>query len=219
MKKIIFISALFFIFTLNSQNIGNALDGDEMRERMINVYYENQREKMIQTIEYESEIKIPAYANLDDIEYMYNTANELQIPIRIVFRLVRSESSFIDTITSCEGAKGYMQLVKSTDKLYSEKYCIDTLNLTENQENIFIGLNLLKDLYVIWTDKGKDKDYSWALALASYNAGISRVLEYDGIPPFPETLRYIDFILREHSNPEFLANNIKKYDDTCKGSS
>lgn len=43
----------------------------------------------------------------------------------------------------------------------------------------------------------RDRFGSWALALAAYNAGPLRVEEYGGIPPFPETQRYVAEILAD----------------------
>jgi soluble lytic murein transglycosylase-like protein len=95
----------------------------------------------------------------------------------------------------------------------------DTLNLDKNEEDIYIGLTYLRDLYDFWHQRGNSEKTSWKLSLASYNAGKGRVLQYKGIPPFTETQNFVAFISKVHSNPVFLANYTRKYDNAYKGNS
>jgi hypothetical protein len=231
MKKIILtIFFLFAIFTLNNVTLSRAESdkgndnynayNNEMLEKKIE---ELQREmyvtNLIQYIEFESEIIIPEYLDIKYVEYIYETANKLEIPTRMAFRLVYKESCFRDTVISKAGADGLMQLMPDTRDTYSKLLCVDTLNLDYNQKDIYIGLNYLKDLYSFWLDRGNQKTTSWRLSLASYNAGKGRVLQYKGIPPYKETQDFVAFILKKHSNPEFFANYIRKYDNALKTSS
>jgi soluble lytic murein transglycosylase-like protein len=126
------------------------------------------------------------------------------------------ESSFIDTVMSPVGAKGLMQLMPDTRKTYYELLRVDTLNLDKNQEDIYIGMNMLLDLQAYWTDRGNSEKYSWKLSLASYNAGKGRVLQYKGIPPYKETQDFVVFILKAHSNPVFYANILQKNENSLK---
>jgi soluble lytic murein transglycosylase-like protein len=200
MKKIlllliILVSTFFVNGTYTSAD--NSGNNNPMMERFKRQFY---LENMVKEIESESEVKIPDYVDMRYIEYMYDLGKKLEIPTRLTFRLVFKESSFIDTVKSHEGANGFMQLMPATEELYANALQIDTLHLDLNQRNIYIGLNMLKDLYNYWNcDKGKPESYAWKLSLASYNAGIGKVLKYNGIPPYQETLKYIEFILREHS--------------------
>lgn len=192
---IILVSTFFINGSYTSAD--NAGMNNPLIEKFKRQYY---LENMVKEIEAESELKIPNYVDMKYIEYMYDLGKKLEIPTRLTFRLVFKESSFIDTVKSCEGAEGFMQLMPETEELYANALRVDTLHLDVNQENIYIGLNMLKDLYNYWNnDKGKPESYAWKLSLASYNAGIGKVLKYNGIPPYKETLKYIEFILREHS--------------------
>ena len=162
---------------------------------------------LIQQIETESEVTIPDYVNIKYVEYMYDLSKKLNLPTRMVFRLVYKESAFIDTIVSRVGAKGFFQVMPKTHELYRKALQVDTLKLDNNEKNIYIGMNMLKNLYDYWISKGKPDSYSWKLSLACYNAGIGTVLFYKGIPPYKETISYIRFVLKEHSITTNLSTN------------
>ena len=156
-------------------------------------------ENLIPNIEIEAEIKIPDYVDIKYIEYMYKLAKQLNLSIRMVFRLVYFESSFIDTIVSPAGAYGFFQIMPETYNLYSKILNVDALHLDKNCKNIYVGMHYLKGLYDYWFEKGNPDTYSWKLSLASYNAGIGKVIKYNGIPPYRDTIKYINFIMKEHT--------------------
>ena len=193
----------------NSEKIVNILLEKE-RAKYINMYQEIYKKSVIQQIEFESEIIIPDYFDFKYIEYTYNVANQLGLTTRVAFRLMFRESSFINTIISPKGAKGLMQLMPDTRNLYYKALRVDTLHLDKNQEDIYIGMNYMKDLHAYWCKKGNSENYSWKLSLASYNAGTGSVLKYKGIPPYKETNEFILYILRSHSNPSFYSKLILK---------
>jgi soluble lytic murein transglycosylase-like protein len=62
---------------------------------------------------------------------------------------------------------------------------VDPMNPTEAVDG---AARLLKDLI--------DRFGQVDLALAAYNAGPGAVLRHDGIPPYPETQRYVPAVLR-----------------------
>ena len=208
MKKFI----LFLMFVLFWFFIGGSLGGDIENNAIKN--YELKRIKrefylkdLIKEIEAEAEVIIPDYVDIKYVEYMYDLSKKLELPTRMVFRLVYKESDFIDTIVSRKGAYGFMQVMPSTDKLYNKALQLDTLKLDNNEKNIYVGMHILKDMYDYWISKGKPDSYSWKLTLACYNAGIGTVLYYKGIPPYRETISYIRFVLKEHSITTDLSTN------------
>lgn len=226
MKKI-----LLFLFLLFSSFVFNNMTGsdtenrvnDEMNRILTEKIAELQKkmylQNLIQYIEFESEVIIPDYIDTKYIEYIYNVADTLKIPTRVAFRLVYRESSFIDTITSPMGAHGLTQLMPSTKQIYQSLLRTDTLKLDRDEEDIYIGLNYLKDLYSFWKERGNNDKISWKLSLASYNAGKGRVLYYRGIPPYQQTIDFVSFVYRTHSNPDFYASFIKKYEIKIKNRS
>jgi len=221
-KTMLFLILLFSSFVSNYTPVGNAensdADGKKMaqilidreKEEYIRMYNEIYQRSLIQQIEFESEVIIPKYFDFKYVEYTYNLSNQLQLSARMVFRLMFKESSFIDTVKSPVGANGLMQLMPETRQLYAENLRTDTLNLDKNQEDIYIGLNILKSQYEYWRGRGNSEKYSWKLSLATYNAGIVAVKKYKGIPPYKETNDFIVFILKSHSNPIFYANILKR---------
>lgn len=191
---------------------------EKEREEYINMYKEIYKRSLIQQIEFESELIIPDYIDFKYVEYTYELAGKYNLSARTAFRLMFKESSFIDTVKSTAGAEGLMQLMPNTRDKYYTELRVDTLNLDKNQEDIYIGMNYLIDLYKYWKERGNSEKYSWKLSLASYNAGIAKVIKYKGIPPYKETNDFIVFITKPHSNPAFYANILKreKYENVFK---
>lgn len=101
---------------------------------------------------------------------------------QILFRaLVEAESSYNPTAVSPKGAYGLGQLMPSTARALG----VDRRNPTQNLDGA--ARYLLAQLATF-----KDID----LALAAYNAGPHRVIQYSGVPPFTETRTYIARIHR-----------------------
>lgn len=212
MKKIVLTTVILIFSLFIGSPAGEAenTDNNGKSEFMLKIERQLYLANMIKEIEFESEVKIPGYVDIKYIEYMYDLSKKLDLSTRVVFRLVFKESSFIDTAYSDEGAEGFMQVMPKTREYYGEKLRVNTLGLDKNQENIYIGLNMLKDLYQYWNGKGNTEICSLQLTLASYNAGIGKVLKYKGVPPYEETLNYIKFILQQHSEPELYVTRVNK---------
>jgi soluble lytic murein transglycosylase-like protein len=196
MKKIILLLIILVSTFFINESYTSADMDMKNNPTMVRIKRQIYLENMVKEIELESDVKIPNYVDMKYIEYMYELSKKLEIPTRLTFRLVFKESSFIDTVKSTEGADGFFQVMPDSYKLFAKRLCVDTLNLDNNQKNIYVGMNMLKYWYCYWTDKGKPNMYSWKLTLACYNAGIVAVKFYDGIPPYDETINYIAFILK-----------------------
>lgn len=189
---------------------------EELRLKNITHKKEMYLKDIINYVEVESEIIIPDHFDTKYIEYIFNTASQLEIPIRVAFRLIYTESRFKDNLISPAGAEGLMQLMPETRSAYMKKLQLNTLNLDRNQEDIYIGLYYLNELHSFWMSRGNSYEYSWKLSLASYNAGKGKVLKYKGIPPYKETAAFVKFIFKSHSNPKLSTNYGKKYESLFK---
>ena len=99
----------------------------------------------------------------------------------IIRAVIRTESAFDAKAVSSAGAEGLMQLMPA---LAAELGVRDSF---DPRQNIMAGVRYLKYLLDV-------HDGNLALALASYNAGPATVEEHQGIPPFPETQRYVKTI-------------------------
>lgn len=137
----------------------------------------------------ESDILIPKDFDMKHLRIMFQQADSNKIPYRIMFRLIWKESRYVDNLKF-----GYMQVMEDTKQIYRKLLKLHISDPIE--ENIVIGCHLLKDLYTTYRKK-HNKEESWKLALASYNAGIGNVEKYKGIPPFTETIDYVNFITKK----------------------
>ena len=97
--------------------------------------------------------------------------------------VIHAESAFNPNAISHKGARGLMQLMPGTAREVGVK------NVFDPRQNIRGGARYLK-----WMMNRYDDDLK--LSLAAYNAGPSAVDKMGGVPPYRETQRYVDRVLR-----------------------
>lgn len=105
----------------------------------------------------------------------------------LVEAVILTESAYNPSAISKKGARGLMQLMPATARSFGVK------NIHDPHENLSGGIRLLRDLI--------DKYHgNLDLALAAYNAGITAVERYKGIPPYPETIDYVAKVRKYYSH-------------------
>jgi soluble lytic murein transglycosylase len=126
----------------------------------------------------------------DDL--IVSSAARHRVDPALVKAVIRAESDFIPYARSPKGALGLMQLMPATARQHNVGHILDP---AQNIEGGTQHLRLLLDQY-----RGNVR-----LALAAYNAGGGAVQRYGGIPPYPETIEYLQRVLRyrEHYRQRF----------------
>ncbi len=108
-----------------------------------------------------------------------------QLPYSLLRAVIRAESNFQPRAVSPKGAMGLMQLMPGTakDLKVRDPFC--------PRENIMGGARYLR--YLLDRFNG-----DLELALAAYNAGPERVEASRGIPRIPETVDFVNRVLRSY---------------------
>jgi hypothetical protein len=150
--------------------------------------------EMRETVLKVANVKIPKSVPDKHLAIMFREAEKNKVPLKIAMRLVYSESSFDKTSVSHKGAKGYMQLMPATRKIY-----VDKLNIADKKDtetNIIIGYAYLGDLFKQYKRRNISDKAAWRLTLASYNAGPGNVQKSGGVPSYCE--KYVTKIMGNH---------------------
>lgn len=116
------------------------------------------------------------------LKTIYRASQQFHIDPAYIKAMILVESDANPNAVSPKGAKGLMQLMDETAQF------MGVTNPFDPEENIFGGTKYLRYLLDRFTD-------NYPLAIAAYNAGPSRIEKYNGIPPFPETQKYVHRVL------------------------
>ncbi|HSV32230.1 MAG TPA: lytic transglycosylase domain-containing protein [Atribacteraceae bacterium] len=134
---------------------------------------------------HEPEIKrIPNASSPEEFDHLVEKyARKYGFEKEFINRVIAAESGFNPDVVSPKGAMGLMQLMPGTARMLGVD---DPFDVRQNLEG---GMRYLRGLVNRFGDI--------RLALAAYNAGSGRVVEYGGVPPFEETQNYVRKILGE----------------------
>jgi len=126
----------------------------------------------------------PCTGNPAEFESIINSCSlQYGVDKSLVKAVIHAESGYDPNAVSSKGAGGLMQLMPKTAE------SLKVSNTFDPKENISGGVRYLR--FLLDTFKG-----DVPLALAAYNAGLSRVAQYGGIPPYVETRNYVDKVLQ-----------------------
>ena len=126
--------------------------------------------------------------NPEEFEPIINScALEYGVDKSLVKAVIHAESGYNPSAVSSKGAQGLMQLMPKTAQ------GLKVANSLDPADNIRGGVRYLR--FLLDTFKG-----DVALALAAYNAGLSKVAKYGGIPPYQETRNYVAKVMNYRSS-------------------
>jgi len=120
-------------------------------------------------------------ADLDKL--IHETSRRYGVETALVHAVVRAESAFDHLAVSSAGARGLMQLMPTT------ALEVGVRDVFHPQQNLEGGIYYLRSLLDRF---GGD----YRLALAGYNAGPGAVERFGGVPPYAETMDYVERVFR-----------------------
>src|SRR5919205_1592611 len=110
-------------------------------------------------------------------------AKKFDVDAALISAVIKAESDFNPREYSNKGAQGLMQLMPGTAVRFG------VTNAWYPVANIYGGVRYLR--WLLQTFEG-NADF----AVAAYNAGEGNVWKYNGVPPFRETINYVNRIAR-----------------------
>ncbi len=115
------------------------------------------------------------------VQLVVQEARAFKLDPRLVLAVMRAESNFDPLARSPKNAQGLMQLIPDTALRFNVQNAFDPA------ENLRGGMAYLRWLLAYYRG-------DVPLSLAAYNAGEGAVDRYRGVPPFTETIAYVQRI-------------------------
>ena len=112
-----------------------------------------------------------------------DTSTLYEVDPALIKAIIMAESGFNPNAVSKRGAKGLMQLMPATAR------ALGVEDIFDPEHNIKGGVQYFKKLL----NRYKGNVH---LSLAAYNAGITKVRKYKGIPPYKATQSYIKKVFK-----------------------
>lgn len=134
----------------------------------------------------------------------------------LIASVIFQESQYDTSAQSWTGAQGLMQLLRETAAKFEDG------NLSDPSFNIYAGFSYLSELQNYWTPKITDKNEALKFALASYNIGLSHVLdatrlaEKFGLDPTIWN-NNVELMLKNKAEEKYYNDEVVYY-GYCKGS-
>lgn len=126
--------------------------------------------------------------NPAEFDHIINScASEFGVDKALVKAVIHAESGYNPNALSNKGAAGLMQLMPGTAH---DLKVADSFNPSDNIRG---GVRYLR--FLLDTFKG-----NVTLALAAYNAGLTKVAKHGGVPPYEETRNYVSKVLNYQRN-------------------
>jgi soluble lytic murein transglycosylase-like protein len=124
-------------------------------------------------------------------ELITRAAVRAGLPPAIVHSIAQAESAYQPEAVSPKGAIGLMQLMPAT----AAELNADPHDPAQNAE---AGAMYLRDLLL----KYENDPHQVSKAVAAYNAGPGAVDKYNGIPPYRETVDYVNRVLKRYEKEQ-----------------
>jgi soluble lytic murein transglycosylase-like protein len=124
------------------------------------------------------------FGNMDS--FIIEAANYYNVSFPLIKAIIKVESDFNPMAISEKGAMGLMQIMPFNFKELSIRDPFDPW------ENIMGGVLYFKNMLNKFNG-------NLSLSLAAYNAGPNAVDKYGSIPPYPETINYVEKVLKYYS--------------------
>lgn len=129
--------------------------------------------------------------NLTPQQLITQAAVHAGLPPAIVHSIARAESGYREDAVSPKGAIGLMQLMpKTAAELDADPH--------DPAQNADAGARYLRDLL----QRYENDPHQVSKAVAAYNAGPAAVDKYHGIPPYPETIQYVNRVLKQYEKEQ-----------------
>jgi soluble lytic murein transglycosylase-like protein len=124
------------------------------------------------------------FDNIDT--YIIEASHQHEVSFPLIKAIIKVESDFNPKAVSEKGAMGLMQIMPFNFKNLSIRDPFDPW------ENIMGGVRYFKNMLNKFNG-------DLSLSLAAYNAGPNAVDKYGSIPPYPETINYVEKVLKYYA--------------------